>query len=290
METKYNNKVAWITGASSGIGEALAYTLNSKGAFLIISGRSVENLEKVKRNCSIPENVRILAIDLEQPETLTGKTEDALTFFGRIDFMIHNAGVALRDRVIHTAMDMDRRVMQVNYFAPIEITKALLPSMIKNKSGNISVVSSISGKFGVPKLSAYSASKHALHGFFESLRSEVHMHNIHVTILTPGFIKTDITVNAYTGRGGNYGRMVSANKNGMSTTQCAEKMANALRNNKQEAYIGGIDILSIYVKRFFPAFFSLVIRSSPIRKIDNIKQFIKKLVSIPSFRLQDARA
>src|SRR5258705_7233984 len=170
METNYNNKVVWITGASSGIGEALAYSLNSKGALLIISGRNIENLEKVKRNCSNPANVEVFTLDLEQPDTLVARTEQALKLYGRVDFMMHNAGVALRDRVIHTSMEMDRKIMQVNYFAPIEITKALLPSMIKNKSGNIAVVSSISGKFGVPKLSAYSASKHALHGFFESLR------------------------------------------------------------------------------------------------------------------------
>ncbi|MEO5570131.1 MAG: SDR family oxidoreductase [Bacteroidia bacterium] len=286
METNYNNKVVWITGASSGIGEALAYSLNSKGAFLIISGRNIENLEKVKGNCSYPDNVEVLALDLEQPGTLAAKTEQALKLYGRVDFMMHNAGVALRDRVIHTSMEMDRKIMQVNYFAPIEITKALLPSMIKNKSGNIAVVSSISGKFGVPKLSAYSASKHALHGFFESLRSEVHKHNVHVTIITPGFIKTDITVNAYTGHGGNYGKMVNANKNGMSPERCAEKMAKAMLNNTQEAYIGGIDILSIYAKRFFPELFSVVIRSSPIRKMEAIKQFIKKLIFIPSLKLQ----
>ena len=162
MENNFNNKVVWITGASSGIGESLAYSLNKKGALLIISGRSIENLEKVKNNCSNPAHVEVLAIDLEQPETLVAKTEQALKIYGRVDFMMHNAGVALRDRVIHTSMDMDRRIMQVNYFAPVEITKTLLPSMIKNKSGNIAVVSSISGKFGVPKLSAYSASKHAL--------------------------------------------------------------------------------------------------------------------------------
>lgn len=288
VETNYNNKVVWITGASSGIGEALAYSLNRKGALLIISGRSHENLEKVKRNCSNPANVEVLAIDLEQPDTLAAKTEQALKLYGRVDFMMHNAGVALRDRVIHTSMNMDRKIMQVNYFAPVEITKALLPSMIKNKSGNISVVSSISGKFGVPKLSAYSASKHALHGFFESLRSEVHKHNVHVTIITPGFIKTDITVNAYTGQGGNYGKMVSANKNGMSPARCAEKMAKAMLNNKQEAYIGGIDIISIYIKRFFPALFSVVIRSSPIRKIDSIKLFFKKMVLAPSVKFQPA--
>ncbi|MEP7169238.1 MAG: SDR family oxidoreductase, partial [Bacteroidota bacterium] len=279
----------WITGASSGIGEALAYSLNSKGALLIISGRSIENLEKVKRNCLYPDNVEVLALDLEQPGTLAAKTEQALKLYGRVDFMMHNAGVALRDRVIHTSMEMDRKIMQVNYFAPIEITKALLPSMIKNKSGNIAVVSSISGKFGVPKLSAYSASKHALHGFFESLRSEVHKHNVNITIITPGFIKTDITVNAYTGHGGNYGKMVSANKNGMSPARCAEKMARAMLNNKQEAYIGGVDILSIYVKRFFPDLFSVVIRSSPVKKMETIKQFIKKLIFIPSFKLQSAK-
>ncbi len=288
METNYKNKVVWITGASSGIGEALAYSLNRKGALLIISGRSIENLEKVKRHCLHPARVEVLPIDLEQPDTLSAKTEQALTLFGRVDFMMHNAGVALRDRVIHTSMDMDRRIMQVNYFAPVAITKALLPSMIKNKSGNIAVVSSISGKFGVPKLSAYSASKHALHGFFESLRSEVHKHNVHVTIITPGFIKTGITVNAYTGQGGNYGKMVNANKNGMSPERCAEKMAKAMLKNKQEAYIGGVDILSIYIKRFFPDLFSVVIRSSPIRKMETIKHFIKKLIFIPSVKLQPA--
>ena len=187
--------------------------------------------------------------------------------------MIHNAGIALRDLAIHTDLAVDKNIMNVNYFGPVAITKRLLPVMIKNQSGNFIIVSSLSGKYGVPKLSAYAASKQALHGFFDSLRSEVYQYNIKIMIIIPGIIRTNITMNALQGDGTKYGKMEKVQEGGMTADKCAEKMLRVIQKEKQEALIGGPEILTVYIKRFLPGLLSLLIRSHPVKKINRIKRF-----------------
>ncbi|MCH7717004.1 MAG: SDR family NAD(P)-dependent oxidoreductase, partial [Gemmatimonadetes bacterium] len=186
----FAGKTVWITGASSGIGRSLAFAFFGAGAKLILSSRNQESLEEVKRVCHNDANVHVLPFDLADLDALGSQAERALSLFGHIDYMVHNAGVALRDRVVDTDCSVDRKIMDVNYFAAIAITKALLPSMLQGRSGCFVVVSSLSGKYGGPQVSSYSASKHALHGFFESLRAEVHADNIQITVVVPGFVRT----------------------------------------------------------------------------------------------------
>jgi short-subunit dehydrogenase len=189
----------------------------------------------------------------------------ALSIHGHIDYMVHNAGVAHRDRVADTGLDIDQRIMTINYFAPVAITKALLPAMQARRAGCFVVVSSLSGKYGGPQFSAYAASKHALHGFFESLRAEVHGDNIRITIVVPGFIRTAILQSAVTGDGGTYRKTLPIHERGMTPDECAARILAAVARGKDEALVGGVEVYSVLLKRWFPGLLSRLVRSHPAR-------------------------
>lgn len=261
----FSGKVVWITGASSGIGRSLALAFDRAGASVILSSRSREGLEAVKRSCHRDAEVHVLPFDLADLEQLPAHAATALRCFGHVDYMVHNAGVALHDRAIHTALDVDRRIMTTNYFGPVALTKALLPSMVQRRSGCFVVVSSLSGRYGGPQLSAYAASKHALHGFFESLRAEVYGEGIRITVIIPGFIRTPIAEHALTGDGGLYGKTFQLHERGMDPDRCAARMLQAIARRKEEALVGGVEVYSVYLKRFFPTLLSILVRSHPIR-------------------------
>jgi len=281
----FRGKVIWITGASSGIGEALACALAERGAKLILSSRNKEALARVKKNCTKGlSEIHILSLDLSKLKTLKRKAEKALRMFGRIDLMIHNAGVAARDLAANTDIEVDKKIMDVNYFGPIALTKYILRSMLEQKSGHFVVNSSISGKFGVPKLSSYCASKHALHGFFDSLRSEIADSGIKVTMAVPGFVRTDITVNAMRGDGTKYNKMMRVQERGIAPSDCARQILEAVAKNKEEIVLGGPEILSVYCKRFFPRLFSRIIRNHPVAKLNSFIDFFK--IKRPSPKLE----
>lgn len=257
----FTNKVVWVTGASSGIGEALVYALAKENARLIISARRTDELLRVKSNCKTnPENIFILPLDLERVEALQTKADEAIAKFGKIDFFFNNGGISQRSLAEETSIDIDRMVMEVNFFSHVSLTKAVLPSMIKNGGGSIIVTSSVNGKCALPLRSAYAASKHALHGFFESLREENYKKNIHVLMVLPGFIKTNLTMNAVTKDGKAFNKMGEGQDKGMEPELLAEKVMNAIRKGKKEIYVGGKDVLIIYIKRFFPALYYWIIR------------------------------
>lgn len=261
------NKVFWLTGASSGIGEALAYTLSAKGARLILSARRKEELERVKGNCSRETQayIRILPIDLSEAETLSLSTEAAVQLFGHIDVLINNGGVSQRGLVADTSLSVDRRLMEVNYFGAIGLTKYLLPHFISRVHGHFVTISSLTGKFGTPYRSGYAASKHALHGFFDAVRAEHHRHNIKVTMICPGFIRTSLTFSALTADGTPLNKMDAAQYEGRSAEWCAVRIVRAIEKEREEVYIGGREIFAVYLKRFFPAIFSKVIRKVAVR-------------------------
>lgn len=261
------NKVVWLTGASSGIGEALAYELSRKGARLILSARRKEELERVKGNCpsGAQPGIRVLPLDLEKPETLQLSTEAAIQLFGHIDMLINNGGISQRSLVAETAIAVDRRIMEVNYFGGIALTKYLLPHFVARKQGHFVNISSVTGKFGTPYRSGYAASKHALHGFFDAVRAEHHRDNIKVTMVCPGFIHTPITLSALTADGTPLNKMDEAQFKGKPADWCARKIVSAIEKNKEEVYIGGKEVLAVYLKRFFPKIFSRVIRNVAVR-------------------------
>ena len=257
--------VVWITGASSGIGEATAKMFSKEGYHVIISARKEEELNRVKSECANPLLLRILPLDLTDTQALPEKVRVALGFFGQIDLMIHNGGISQRSLIRETGLDVDRKLMEVNFFGTVALTKSLLPHFIARKTGQFAVITSLVGKFGSPFRSSYSASKHALHGFFDSLRAEHFQDNIGVTLICPGFIQTNISVNAVTADGSPLGEMDDAQAKGMSPEDCATEIFSAVTRKKEEVYIGGKETLAIYLKRYLPSIFSRVIRKAKVR-------------------------
>lgn len=279
----FKGKVVWITGASSGIGRALAHAFDRAGARLILSGRDSRSLEPVRQACWTPTNVHLLPFDLADLDTLPQHAEQALQVWGHVDYMVHNAGVALRERLVDTPIRLDQQVMATNYFGPLALTKALLPSMLHRQSGCFVVVSSLSGTYGVPQLSSYAASKHALHGAFESLRAEVHDRHIQVTIVIPGIIRTPIIQHALTGTGAQYGKAMPAYERGMDPDVCAARVLRAVSRRKEEVLIGGPEVFTVYLKRLYPTLLSAFVRSHPVR-------FRNRLRRLLSFRRDEHEA
>ena len=257
----FTNKTIWITGASSGIGKALALALSKKEVNLILSARNSNRLEAVRLLCHNPERVKILTMDLAMWKKASHWVKDALDLFGDIDILINNAGISQRSLAAETDMEVDERIFRVNYFGTIALTKALLPHFIKKKAGHVVVVTSVVGRVATPLRSSYSASKHALHGFFDSLRAEVYDDNISITLICPGFVNTNISKNALIGDGSEQGTLDTATANGLSPDYFAKKAVKAIQREKQEVVIGGaLEVLAVYLKRFFPLILAKMLR------------------------------
>ncbi len=259
----FKNKIIWITGASSGIGRATALALSDKEAKLIISGRNEINLLATKNACKNPNLVKIVSFDLADYNNLSKKAVQAINAFGYIDILINNGGISQRSLAEETNISVDKKIIETNYLGTVTLTKALLPHFIKRHSGRFVVVTSVTGKIGTPLRSSYAASKHALHGFFDSLRAEVYKYNIKVTLICPGFVQTNVSINALTGDGEPQNTMDNATKNGISPAQLVNKMLKAIKKDKQEQAIGHKEIYGVLIKRFFPK-----LASQLIRKID----------------------
>jgi short-subunit dehydrogenase len=257
----FENKTIWITGASSGIGKALAIAFSNYDARLILSARSEKKLLEVKEACKQPEKVEVLPMDLAEHDSFKSKAELALDFFGRVDILINNGGISQRSLAVETDLSIDQRIFNVNYFGSIALTKTLLPYFISNKKGQIVVISSIMGKIGAPSRTAYAGSKHALHGFFDSLRAEIHDKNVKVTIICPGYINTELSINALTADGSKHNINDEGNANGMSPAVFSNKALKVIYKQKQEVVIGGVkETVAVYMKRFSPAILSRIIR------------------------------
>lgn len=255
----FNNKIVWITGASSGIGEALALVFAQQGAKLVLSARRREELERVAKSCG-EAKCMILPMDLADTVNVNQLTEQVIQKFGRIDILVNNGGISQRALAKDSSIEIDRKIMEVNYFGQIALTKSVLPHMLKQKSGHIVVISSISGKFGFYLRSAYSASKHALHGFFDSLRLENEEDGIKVTIALPGKIQSNISLHALKGDGTAHSVMDNSHSVGMSAADCARIILDAVALGKEEVLVGGKEIKAVWLKRHFPKWFGRVIR------------------------------
>ena len=261
---KFKNKIIWITGASSGIGKTLALELSKQQCKLIISSRKKDVLEQVKNECENPDLVKVLPLDLEKYETLSVVAKTAFSLFGNIDILINNGGISQRSLAKKTSVKVDEKIIAINYLGTVALTKAVLPKFIKNNAGHFVVISSIVGKIGTPLRSSYAASKHALHGFFDSLRAEVYENNIKITIACPGFVQTNVSINALTGDGSPQNKMDHATKNGLTPEYFVKKLINAVEAEKEEVYIGGFkEKLAVFTKRFFPKLLSKMIRKIP---------------------------
>lgn len=260
------NKVVWITGASSGIGEALVYAYDKMGAKLILSARNRDELYRVKTACKSPVNIHVLPLDLENTASLESKAEEAIRIYGHIDLLINSAGISQRSLALDTKLQTEQQLMNVNFWGTVILSKAVIQNMITHGGGKIVCISSLVGKFGTRLRSAYAASKHALQGYFDSLRAEVFDKNIQITIICPGFIKTKVSINALTADGSPQGTMDSGQENGMLPAECARQIIQAVLQNKEEVYIGGKETKGIWFKRFFPLRFSKYMRTAKVTR------------------------
>ncbi|AUC16256.1 short chain dehydrogenase [Tenacibaculum sp. SZ-18] len=255
------NKIVWITGASSGIGKSLAIHLSQQNTKLILSSRNELSLNEVRNLCLNKQDVYILSLDLENYSNFEAKVEEAISFFGTVDILVNNGGISQRSLAAETDISVDKRLMNINYLGTIALTKALLPYFIRKKSGHFVVTTSIVGKIGTPLRSTYAATKHALHGFFDSLRAEIHQYNIKVTLICPGFVTTNVSKNALTGDGTPQEKMDTATANGIDPDRFAKIMSKGISQQKEEMYIAGAkEKLGVYAKRFYPKLLSKMIR------------------------------
>ena len=250
----FKDKVIWITGASSGIGEATAYRFAQEGAKVIVTALEADLLHKVVAKCQQlgAPAAAALPFDLSQTDALDALADKAWSTFGRIDILYNNAGISQRGTTVETEMRVIRKVMDVDYFAPVILTKAILPRMIAQGGGQLVVTTSIAGLFGFPQRCAYSSAKHALYGFFETIAAEEYDHNIRVTIVCPGRVRTNISLYALEKDGKQHGKMDAGQAGGVTPQKAANQIVKAVHRKKREVRIGSKELLMAQIKRFLP--------------------------------------
>lgn len=257
----FRNKKVWITGASSGIGEALCYKFSELGAQLIISSRRESELQRVKNNCANPDDITIVPIDLEKYQEIENIAKPVLEKIGNIDILINNGGASQRALVIDEELQVVEKMMKINFMGAVALTKVILPGMISQKSGHIVCMSSLAGKFGIPLRSGYAAAKHALHGFFETLRAENYDNGIRVMMVCPGYVNTNVAINALDAKAEKRNINDEGQEKGLDPKVLAEKIIKGISKEKLEITAGGGETNGIWVSRFFPRLFAKIIRN-----------------------------
>jgi len=248
--------VAWITGASSGIGEALVYEFVRRGAVVVASYNDLPGLERVKSACTDnAKMVHCVPFDLSDTSGINKLVDEQIKIREKIDFLINIGGISQRARVDKTPIWIDRKIFEINYFGTIALTKAVLPYMIRQKSGHILATSSISGRFGFPLRSAYSASKQALHGFFETLYLENKINNIRSSVIIPGKVRTSISYHALDSEGKEHGKMDDSLDKGISPEKAALKIIKGIMKNKREILVGKNELIILHIRRYCPWLF-----------------------------------
>ncbi|XP_054616172.1 dehydrogenase/reductase SDR family member 7B isoform X1 [Dunckerocampus dactyliophorus] len=267
--------VVVITGASSGLGKECARVFHSAGARLVLCGRDAARLQQVVEELTASATdrkqqqtytPRTVVFDLSNTESLDSAAEEILKCYGQVDVLINNAGISYRGNILDTHLSVQRDVMQTNYFGPVALTQALLPSLVRRRSGHIVVISSVQGKIAIPYRSAYAASKHATQAYFDCLRAEVERHGITVTVISPGYIRTNLSVNAVTGDGSKYGVLDTTTATGRDPRDVAHAVLKAVRQRSKDVVLAGpLPTVAIYLRTLWPAlFFKLM--SSRARK------------------------
>ncbi|KAM4634941.1 dehydrogenase/reductase SDR family member 7B [Polymixia lowei] len=272
--------VVVITGASSGLGKECARLFHAAGARLVLCGRDAARLQEVvqelrasstntQRQTYTPSTV---TFDLAETETVDRAAEEILKCYGQVDILINNAGISYRGNILDTHLSVQRDVMETNYFGPIALTQALLPSMVLRRRGHIVVISSVQGKIALPHRSAYAASKHATQAYFDCLRAEVERYGIPVTVISPGYIRTNLSLNAVTGDGSRYGVLDKTTAMGRDPGDVAKAVLKAVRHKSKDVLLAGaLPTLAVYIRTLWPAlFFKLM--SSRARKEQKPKE------------------
>lgn len=248
-------KTAWITGASSGIGEALVRKFSESGAFVIASSNDPAGLQKVKESCPKTEMIRCVPFDLSDTSLISDLVSEVLNEAGKIDYLLNIGGISQRARIEETPLWLDRKIFEINYFGTIAFTKAVLPFMVKQGSGHIMATSSITGRFGFPLRSAYSASKQAIHGFFETLYLENKGNNIRVSVIIPGRVRTSISYHALDAEGREHGKLDDGQANGLAPDKAAEIILNGMLRNKREILVGKGELWLLHIRKYAPWLF-----------------------------------
>ncbi len=263
---RFNNKWVWICGASSGIGKAIAINLSTKGAHLILSARNSKNLKSTADICK-NNGVEVLVqpLDMSESASIQLCCKEILDKVKYIDIFINSAGISQRSFIKDTHLEVHHKLMQINYFGMVELLSYILPKMIERKRGHIVGISSIVGKFGFPLRASYSASKHALKGYLETLYLEENKNGIDVSIVYPGRINTEISKNAITADGAQYGKLDEGQSSGMNVNKCAEKIVNGISKKKIEIFVGKKELLLLFFRRFIPSiFFRIAMKVKPV--------------------------
>ncbi|WP_223508358.1 MULTISPECIES: SDR family NAD(P)-dependent oxidoreductase [unclassified Pseudomonas] len=244
----FKDEVVWITGASSGIGEGLAEAFLREGAWVILSGRRVSELDRVAAQA--PDRALVLPFDTTDYAALADLVERAWNWRGRVDRLINNAGISQRSLALDTNWDVYRQLMEVNYFAPVALTRQLLPLMVERRSGQIAVVSSVAGKVGAPLRTGYCGAKHAVVGYFDALRAEVEAaYGIQVSVILPGSVRTSVAINSLEGNGTLRGRSDDNIEHGIPVKTAAELILNGLKINSREIVVAeGMEAMALRLR------------------------------------------
>lgn len=260
------NAVYWITGASSGIGEALAREVYLRGGRVILSARNEEKLTAICRDWQDAERWMILPLDMINHELMEAAAQRAWDRWEQLDVLINNAGISQRSTAIDTNYDVMKTIMDVNYMGSAWLTRCVLPYMIKQKKGAIAAVSSVAGKFATPLRSSYSASKMALQGYYDGLRAEIHNQGISVSLIIPGFVNTGISLNALEGNGKKHGVMDSNQAAGIPPEKAALIALKGIAGGKREIYMGIKPKihLALFLSRMIPGILARIVRSADV--------------------------
>ncbi|WP_295494434.1 SDR family NAD(P)-dependent oxidoreductase [Sphingorhabdus sp. EL138] len=235
--TDQAQKTAWITGASSGIGEALAKAFVASGGYAILSGRNVAELQRVAAETGAADHCLILPFDTVDYASLASKVAEAIAFQGHVDVLVNNAGISQRSPALDTDLSVYQRIVDVDLLAPIALTQALLSHMVSRGSGQIVMISSVAGKAGIPMRTAYCAAKHGLIGYADALRSEVAGQGVKILVVAPGSVKTNVSRNALNADGSVRGISDAAIDNGIDPNEVASRIWEAVRTGKREIII-----------------------------------------------------
>lgn len=256
-------KTIWITGASSGIGEALAVAFSQSGADVVLSARDQGGLERVAAKCHEHNPVgrqMVEAFDVSDHQRFPSVVKHVLERSGGIDILVSNAGVGQRGTALSSSPDVLRNILNVNFFGSVFLTRELLPSMLQRGNGRVVVISSILGTAHLPGRSGYCASKHALHGYFNTLRSELQGSGVEVSIISPGIIATDISRHALTEEGTPYGKPTPSVAGRMRPETCAKRIVRAVADGKLNVSVGGVEVWSGTLSALFPKLYEKIIR------------------------------
>jgi dehydrogenase/reductase SDR family member 7B len=260
MATYFSDKKIWITGASSGLGEQLAYELAREGARIVLSARRIDELERVKKGCTNPDKVELIPFDLNIEKSVVEAFDKVSLSSQPIDILFNNGGISQRSDALQTKTEVEREIFEINYFSNILLSKLVAREMIKRKSGHLVVISSLLGKWGFHTRSTYAASKHALHGYYDSMRMELENQGLVITIVTPGFLATNISKNARNMDGAHTQLMDQNQASGLSANEAAIQIMKGVAQKKNEFAVGSKEILGLKMRRFFPKWFEKILR------------------------------